>query len=482
MVSSVLATNLCESVSFPADVLAPTNPSQTGQAAYISVYPNAYASPVFSTCPKGAVIPTLILAVLAAIVASQAIITATFQLIAQIIKLSYFPPLKVIHTSKIYHHQLYVPMANYLLCIGTVAVAAVFNNTNSLGNAYGVCVIFVTFFDTLMTALTALIVWRVKPYYVFLPWLAFASMDGAFLSSALLKVPTGAWFTLTLAAVLALIFLLWRFGKESQWRAEAEDRHNISKFVNRDDNGDLRLAGYKGGESLSVIKGLGIYFDKSGLKTPQVFSQYVSKFVCIPEVMVFFHMRPLEYPTVSPDERFIVSRIKSLPNCYRVVLRYGFMDEVITPDLAVLIYRNLREYVLRDMAPRVAEKGIPAPEMAKLGPKYADGQTLAPVLETTLSDQDASRANSIEEALHNEEQLDLVSLEHAYEHRVLYILGKEELVVKRGTRWWKQVLLRTFLLFRDYSRSKMSNIKLPTDRLVELGFIKEMGDTDRKKE
>lgn len=134
------------------------------------------------------------------------------------------------------------------------------------------------------------------------------------------------------------------------------------------------------------------------------------------------------------------------------------------------------------MAPRVAEKGIPAPEMAMLGPKYGNAQALAPGIETSLNDKDASRANSTEEALHDEEQLDLVSLEHAYEHRVLYILGKEELVVKRGTRWWKQGLLRTFLLFRDYSRNKMLNIKLPTDRLVELGFIKEMGDTGRQKE
>lgn len=405
---------------------------------------------------------TEIFAVLAAIVASQAIITATFQLISQIIKLSYFPPLKVIHTSKIYHHQLYVPIANYLLCIGTVVIAAVFNNTTSLGQAYGVCVMFVTLFDTTMTSLVALLVWKIKPYYVFLPWLIFASMDGAFISAALIKVPSGAWFTLTLATILALIFLLWRFGKESQWRAEAEDRHNISRFINKDGD-SLRLAGYKGGEQLSVIKGLGIYFDKAGLKTPQVFSQYISKFVCIPEVMVFFHMRPLEFPTVPSEERFVVSRIKALPNCYRVILRYGFMDEVITPDLASLIYRNLREYVIRDQAPRVAEKGLPLPELAKLGPKYKGGPPI-----------EAEREDSTEET--EAGSLDLVQLQHAYEHRVLYILGNEELIVKKGTKVWRGLLLKMFLFFRDYSRSKMSNVKLPTDRLVELGFIKEMGD------
>ena len=86
----------------------------------------------------------MVVAVLAAIVASQAIITATFQLLAQIIKLSYFPQIKVIHTSRVFHNQLYVPLANYLLMIGTVIITAVFKNTTSLGQAYGVCVMFVS--------------------------------------------------------------------------------------------------------------------------------------------------------------------------------------------------------------------------------------------------------------------------------------------------------------------------------------------------
>ena len=94
----------------------------SGQAAYLVVKPEAYEYPVFHTAPPGTLIYSLIIAILAAIVASQAIITATFQLIAQIIKLSYFPQIKVVHTSKVFHNQLYVPLANWLLMIGTVAV------------------------------------------------------------------------------------------------------------------------------------------------------------------------------------------------------------------------------------------------------------------------------------------------------------------------------------------------------------------------
>lgn len=116
-----------------------------GQAAYISVNPDAYSNPFFNAAPPGTIYPALIIAILAAIVASQAIITATFQvikasneavavpltlyqLLAQVMKLSYFPQLKVVHTSRIFHGQLYIPLANWLLMVGTILVASIYNN------------------------------------------------------------------------------------------------------------------------------------------------------------------------------------------------------------------------------------------------------------------------------------------------------------------------------------------------------------------
>jgi KUP system potassium uptake protein len=131
--------------TFPCLLLA-----YIGQAAYISDHPEGYANPFFEAAPPGTIYPALIIAILAAIVASQAIITATFQLLHQVMKLSYFPQLSVRHTSKIFHGQLYIPLANWLLMIGTILIASIYNNTTSLGNAYGVCVMFVTFFDTCM--------------------------------------------------------------------------------------------------------------------------------------------------------------------------------------------------------------------------------------------------------------------------------------------------------------------------------------------
>lgn len=179
-------------------------------------------------------------------------------------KLSYSPPIKVVHTSKVFQGQLYVPMVNWLLMIGTVLVAAIFNNTTSLGNAYGVCVMFVTFFDTCMVSLAAIFVWRRSPWLVLLPWLIITCLDGTYLSSSLTKVPDGAWFTLTISAVLAASFILWRFGKEAQWEAEAEDRRPTSHYVKKRGGNQIQLVERYGGGIMSSIRGLGIFFDKVG--------------------------------------------------------------------------------------------------------------------------------------------------------------------------------------------------------------------------
>lgn len=104
-----------------------------GQAAYISSNAGAFSNPFFNSVPPGMFYPSLVVAILAAVVASQTMITATFQLLSQIIKLSYFPQIKVIHTSTKFFNQIYIPWVNWLLMIGTICVTAAYSNTTKLG-------------------------------------------------------------------------------------------------------------------------------------------------------------------------------------------------------------------------------------------------------------------------------------------------------------------------------------------------------------
>ena len=308
---------------------------------------------------------------------------------------------------------------------------------------------FVTFFDTCMVSLAAMFVWRISPFLVFLPWLTIALLDTTYLSSALTKVPDGAWFTITLAAVLASLLLLWRFGKEQQWFAEAEDRFPTSHFVttNADDN-QLRLTNRYEGVPLSITRGFGIFFDKAGETTPIVFSQFVLKVTAMPEVTVFFHLRPLETPSVAPEHRHTVSRL-AIPNCYRLVVRYGYNDEIISPNLASVIADQLRKYLIERRARLQRENS---------------------------ADRDATANRPDEKEVISEEGYDpeLTKLNDAYAHKVLYIIGKEQMKIKDGTNYLRRALLWIFLWIRDNTRNKMANLRVPTNKVIEVGFLKEI--------
>ncbi|RFU27868.1 hypothetical protein B7463_g8467, partial [Scytalidium lignicola] len=455
--------------AFPCLLLA-----YTGQAAYISIHPGAYSNPFFNSAPPGTLYPALVIAILAAIVASQAIITATFQLMAQIMKLSYFPQVKVVHTSNVFYGQLYVPFLNWIMMVATVLVAAIFNNTTSLGNAYGVCVMFVTFFDTCMVSLAALIVWRLHPAIVFIPWLTISCLDGLYLSSALTKVPSGAWFTLTISGILTCLFILWRFGKEQQWQAEADDRFPTNRLIKKGSDGRLMLTDSYGNGVISPIRGFGIFFDKAGEMTPAVFSQFVSKLVAAPEITVFFHLRPLETPTIPLKERYTISRL-GIPNCYRLIIRHGYMDVIITPDLACLVCEQVRHYLIRQHTDKRSIMGnkvsppIDAGTEVSSPPQKPDSN----VDSGSISNSNSNQENS-PEILDEKLARDLSKLQHAYDHQVLYIIGKEQMKIRAGTGLIRRVLLRAFLWIRENTRTKIANLRVPTDKIVEVGFIKEV--------
>ncbi|KAH6681627.1 putative potassium transporter 5 [Halenospora varia] len=407
-----------------------------GQAAYISqdATGEAYTNPFFNTVPPGSFYFSLVIAVLAAIVASQAMITGSFQLLAQIMRMSYFPHIKTVHTSKLFHGQIYMPLANWLLMIGTVIVTAVYNNTTSLGNAYGVCVIFVTFITTLLVSLVALIIWRLNFLLIAFFFLVFACLDGVYLSSALTKIPTGAWLTIVLSAILSSIFVLWRFGKENQWAAEAEDRFQPSHLLTTGTDGEVKLTEAFGGGKVSTVGGVGIFFDKVGDMVPIVFTQFVRKFSARPEVIIFFHMRPLSTPSIPESERYVVQRT-TIPNCYRMTVRHGYADDIVTPDLGRMVIEQLVLFITRDH-------------------------------------ESEGSASSKEHSPEVQRELDVVTV--AEGRQMVYVMGKEQMRIRATRNWARRVVLWCFLWMRENSRAKMADMDVPFDQLVEVGFVKEI--------
>ncbi|KAG9596118.1 putative potassium transporter, partial [Aureobasidium melanogenum] len=476
-------------LTFPCLLLA-----YIGQAAYISRTPSAYANPFFETVPPGMFYPSLVVSILAAIVASQALITSTFQLLIQLMHSSYFPHIKATYTSTAFHGQVYIPIANWLMMIGTVIVTAVYSNTTKLGHAYGVCVILVTFITTNLVTLVALIVWKTNPFLVFAVWLPFVTLDGLYLSSALTKVPEGAWFTLLLAVLLASFFSLWRFGKEKQWATEAKNQAQLSELVVYSSNSlssttatpdtlakkSFHLSWRHGGGELTETKGMGIFFDKAGtdIHVPQVYEHFITKFEAQMQVVVFLHLRALSEPHVHEEERYTIARTP-LPNVYRMTIRYGYMDRVVTPDLSKLVYEQVRMAIVRGTVINRPKPTVPETVIQNLDHTLRDDgdmdphvtatiTTFAPDVEVGVDENHTSGATALVTSRR------LRALDDAFKLQTLYLVGKQQLRVYEDTPIVKKALLEAFLFVRENTRAKVAQLDVPVEKLVEVGFVGEM--------
>ncbi len=180
--------------------------------------------------------------------------------------------------------------------------------------------------------------------------------------------------------------------------------------------------------------------------------------------MIFFHLRPLETPSVPPERRYTVTRV-AIPNCYRLVVRHGYMDEVITPDLASLVCEQVRNFIVCQGAALKSSDSEPSTS------DQTQEISFAP-----LSRNEKGGSDPETKALTTEETIaaDLAKLQHAFDRQVLYIIGKEKMRIKMGTKVWRTVLLRAFLWLRDNTRTKIANLRVQPDRVVEVGFVKEV--------
>ena len=176
--------------------------------------------------------------------------------------------------------------------------------------------------------------------------------------------------------------------------------------------------------------------------------------------MVFFHLRPLETPSVPPETRYTVTRV-AIPNCYRLVVRHGYMDEVITPNLAALVCEQVRNFIVCQGA-ALRSKSQSNGEAATTTAREI---SFTPLPRESRGD---SGGHSDPEKLYQTTEesiaLDLAKLQQAFDRQVLYIIGKEQMKIKGGTGIWRKMLLSSFLWMRDNTRTKVANLRVQTDK------------------
>ncbi len=201
-----------------------------GQGALMLADPGALENPFFLLAPGWAHLPLVAFATLATIIASQAIISGAFSLTQQAVQLGFLPRMRVLHTASRERGQVYVPIVNWLLAIGSIGAVLTFKSSDALGGAYGIAVSLLMAITTVLAALVAL-QWGYNPVAVFLVNGFFLLIDLVFVAANSVKLFEGGWFPLMLAIGVAFLMLTWRRGAGLVELARGQLRQPEDQFM-----------------------------------------------------------------------------------------------------------------------------------------------------------------------------------------------------------------------------------------------------------
>ncbi|KAL8482744.1 hypothetical protein ACS0TY_025695 [Phlomoides rotata] len=287
-----------------------------GQAAFLSKNIGSARYSFYDSIPGPVFWPVFVIATLAAIVASQAIISATFSIIKQCHALGCFPRVKVVHTSKQIPGQIYIPEINWILMILTLGVAIGFKDITSIGNAYGLAVMSVMFITTFLMALVIVFVWQRNILFAAVFLIFFWFIEALYLSAAFIKVPQGGWVSLVLSLFFMLIMFVWHYGTRKKYNFDLHNKVPLRWILGL-------------GPSLGVVRvpGIGLIYSELATGVPAIFSHFVTNLPAFHNVSVFVCVKYVPVPYVSAEERFLIGRICPRPyRMYRCIIRYGYKD------------------------------------------------------------------------------------------------------------------------------------------------------------
>ena len=202
-----------------------------GQAALIVHSPGTIRSPFYLLVPDWGQLPMVILATLATVIASQAVISGTFSVTRQAMQLGFLPRMTIRHTSSHQEGRIYVPVANWALFVAVIALVVGFGSATALGSAYGVAVTGTFLLNTTLFLAVAHLLWRTRRSLIVLGALTFGTVELAFFSSTLTKVVHGGWVPLVIAACVFTVLTTWRRGRETMVEKRASKEGSLEEFV-----------------------------------------------------------------------------------------------------------------------------------------------------------------------------------------------------------------------------------------------------------
>lgn len=288
-----------------------------GQCALLLENPAASFHPFYALVPTPTLYPMVALSTIAAIIASQALISGAFSLTQQAIQLGFSPRIHIVHTSAKVKGQIYIPSINYALLIACLILVLSFKESSRLAGAYGMAVTATMNITSLLLLLTAVRIWHWPLWKALPPVALFLCFDVSYFSANLFKFLDGGWIALVVAVLVATIFTSWTRGREELRKQLYTGLLPLNEFL-----ADLER------HSLGRVRGTAVFMTISAEGTPPTLLHHVKHNHMLHEHVVLLTIRAADTPTVADEDRLRIERLPS--GFYRLVAWYGYME---TPNV-----------------------------------------------------------------------------------------------------------------------------------------------------
>ncbi|WP_422096780.1 potassium transporter Kup [Variovorax sp.] len=299
-----------------------------GQGALVLANPQAIDNPFFRLFPAWGVLPMVLLAAMATVIASQAVISGAFSLTAHAMRMGYLPRMRVIQTSGTAIGQIYVPTVNWLLMVGVLLLVLGFRSSSALSAAYGIAVSITMVTTTLLAGIVAWGLWRWNKPAVALGVAAFAAVDLTFVVANSLKVAEGGWLTLAVAAGVMLLFTTWAKGRRLGLEAAAAESLPLRPFF----------------ESLAHhmphrVQGTAVFLNVNVTSVPHALLHNLKHNQVLHEQVIVLRVLPCDTPRV--DARLRIEAESLMTGIWIVTARHGFMERPDVPEfIRILAYQK----------------------------------------------------------------------------------------------------------------------------------------------
>ncbi|QRM18705.1 potassium transporter Kup [Dechloromonas sp. TW-R-39-2] len=286
-----------------------------GQGALLLAEPEAIASPFFHLAPDWALIPMVILATAATVIASQAVISGAFSVARQSIQMGLLPRMQIVHTSGQEEGQIYVPFTNWTLYLAVVALVIGFKNSSNLAAAYGIAVTGTMLIDTILVAFVMVLMWRWNMLVVGLVAGLMLAVDIAFFAANAIKIPEGGWFPIAMGIISFTVLTTWRRGRRLVSQEMAKQSIPMDDFINAIDD-------------VHRINGTAVFMTSSKEGVPAALLHNLKHNQVLHDRVILLTIQTTDTPYVNDLDRIFIHDMSK--GFKRLIVRYGFME---SPDV-----------------------------------------------------------------------------------------------------------------------------------------------------